>query len=143
MPIDMTDESTLKASIAGKSDHEIAELGNGSPGGIVGILDQMFDRMAASFNPDAAAGKSAILQYEIALPDGSIRPYTFRVADGKCELDKAATDSARMTMTIAFADWLRLATKELDGMSAFMSGSIKIRGDLMFAQTTANWFGAA
>jgi putative sterol carrier protein len=96
--------------------------------------------MVQSFKPEAAAGKSVVIQYELGTPDG-VRAYTLTVDNGTCTLDKSGTDSARVTMQMAIQDFLRLAAGDLDGMKAFMGGKLKLKGDMMFAQQMQNWFG--
>ena len=138
MAIDMSSTAAMKGSVGGKSDEEILAEADGS-GGPKAVLDQMFEGMATAFKPEAAAGKSAVLAYEITTPSDT-HSYAMKVADGTCELHKGAVEGARITMVMSFPDWLRLAAGEIDGMKAFMSGKLKIRGDMMFAQTMASWF---
>ncbi|MGH2785551.1 MAG: SCP2 sterol-binding domain-containing protein [Actinomycetota bacterium] len=138
MAIDISSPTAIKDSVAGKSDEQILEDAKGS-GGAKGVLDQMFEGMVTAFKPEAAAGKTAVLAYEITTPEEA-HSYALKVDNGTCELHKGPVESARITMVMAFPDWLRLAAGELDGMKAFMSGKLKIRGDMMFAQQMATWF---
>jgi putative sterol carrier protein len=62
------------------------------------------------------------------------------VAGGKCEVVKGAAGPARVTLALAFPDFLRLVSNKLDGMQAFFSGKLKLTGDMMFAQTMQGWF---
>jgi putative sterol carrier protein len=45
-----------------------------------------------------------------------------------------------VTLGMALPDFLRFITGKLDGMQAFMSGKLKLAGDMMFAQTMQTWF---
>ena len=95
--------------------------------------------MGAAFVPEAAAGQSAIVQYDVTGPDGT-HSYQLKVADGKCVVHKGAGEPARVTLTLALPDFLKLIGGKLDGMQAFMSGKLRIGGDMMFAQTMQSWF---
>ena len=53
---------------------------------------------------------------------------------------KGAGGPAKTTLTLNAADFLRLITGKLNGMQAFMSGKLKIGGDMMFAQVMQGWF---
>ena len=63
-----------------------------------------------------------------------------RIADGRCEIDKGRAESPRVTIRIALADFLRLITGNANGMQLFMTGKLKVSGDLFFAQTYQSWF---
>ena len=45
-----------------------------------------------------------------------------------------------MTLGLSLPDFLRLILGSLDGMQAFMSGKLKIGGDVMLAQVMQSWF---
>ena len=45
-----------------------------------------------------------------------------------------------MTLGQSLPDFLRFIAGELDGMQAFMSGKLRLSGDLMFAQNMQRWF---
>ena len=127
----------LAALIEGHSDEEItAEL---QKQGIDKVLGEVFGAMAAAFVPANAAGQSAIVQYDVTAPDGT-HSYQLKVADGKCQLQKASGEAARVTLGLALPDFLRLIAGKLDGMQAFMTGKLRLSGDMMFAQTMQTWF---
>ncbi len=46
----------------------------------------------------------------------------------------------RVALTLAAPDFLRLITGKLNGVNAFMSGKLKLKGDMMLAQTMQGWF---
>ena len=95
--------------------------------------------MPAPFNPDKGGGQQAVCQYEINAPD-STHEYAMRIADGRCEIDKGRAESPRVTIRMALADFLRLITGNANGMQLFMTGKLKVSGDLFFAQTYQSWF---
>ena len=92
-----------------------------------------------SFSPEKAAGQQAVVQYEIGAPDGT-HEYAMRIADGRCEIEKGRAESPRVTIRIGLADFLRLITGGANGMQLFMTGKLKVSGDLFFAQTYQSWF---
>ena len=51
-----------------------------------------------------------------------------------------SADTARVTFTIGGADFLRLVTGNAQGPMLFMSGRLKIEGDMMFAASAASLF---
>ena len=48
-------------------------------------------------------------------------------AEGKVSEDGGAADT---TIKIAWADWQAMADGQLDGMTAFMTGKLKVEGDM-------------
>lgn len=129
----------LAEMIEGKSDDEINEVGKQQ--GYKTILSPIFQGMASRFQPDKAAGQSAVIQYDITTPDETIS-YSMSVADGKCALEEGPGENPRVTLEISFPNWLRMIAGKADGMQLFMSGQLKITGDMMFAQVVQSWFGA-
>ncbi|HEV7866016.1 MAG TPA: SCP2 sterol-binding domain-containing protein, partial [Acidimicrobiia bacterium] len=127
----------LAAMIEGKSDDEInagvAEMGTEK------VLGQIFDYMATRFQPERAAGQSAVIGWDITGPDAT-HSYQLTVADGTCTVSAGNAEPARVTLGMALPDFLRFLTGKLDGMQAFMAGKLKLSGDMMFAQTMQTWF---
>jgi putative sterol carrier protein len=127
----------LVALIEGKSDDEIValikELGED------GFFGGIFEVMAQRFLPDKAAGKTAVIQYDIAMPEG-VKTYQVVVAGGTCTTGPGAGQEASVTLALSAPDFLRLISGKLNGMQAFMSGKLKLKGDMMLAQTMQGWF---
>lgn len=127
----------LAAMIEGKTDDEInagvAELGTEK------VLGQIFDYMAGRFQPERAAGQSAVIGWDITSPEGT-HSYQLKVADGTCTTTSGNAEPARVTLGMALPDFLRFLTGKLDGMQAFMAGKLKLSGDMMFAQSMQSWF---
>jgi putative sterol carrier protein len=134
---DLTNPATIGAAIEGLSDDEINALA--STQGVDNILTPLFSGMQASFAPERAAGQSAIIQYDLTAPDGA-HPWMITVADGTCQVAPGSAPDARITLGLGLPDFLRLTAGKLDGMTAFMSGKLKVGGDMMFAPVFQTWF---
>jgi putative sterol carrier protein len=137
--IDASDYSSLKAAVEQRSNEELVSDIQSQEGGVDGVLERVFAGMAESLNPTKAAGQSAVVQYEIGAPDGA-HEYAMRIADGRCEIEQGRAESPRVTIRIGLADFLRLITGNAIGMQLFMTGKLKVSGDLFFAQTYQSWF---
>jgi putative sterol carrier protein len=129
----------LSQLLEGRSDEEINEFA--AQAGVDTLLAQIFEGMRAAFVPERAAGQSAVAQWDVTAPDGT---HTFQVkmADGECTVGPGTGESARVTLGLTLPDFLRFVSGQLDGMQAFMSGKLKLSGDMMFATTMQNWFDA-
>jgi len=127
----------LAATLEGRSDEEITQ-------GVVAqgadtVLGQIFAGMVEAFLPQKAGSQSAVIQYDINV-GGTVHTYQLKIAGGKCELVKGAAGPARVTLALQAPDFLRLVTGTLNGMQAFMTGKLKLTGDMMFAQVMQGWF---
>ena len=134
---DIGSRDELAAMIDGKSDDEInagvAERGTEK------VLGQIFDYMAGRFQPDRAGNQNAVIGWDITSPEGT-HSYQLKVADGTCTVAQGNAEPARVTLGMALPDFLRFLTGQLDGMQAFMTGKLKLSGDMMFAQSMQAWF---
>ncbi len=127
----------LAATLEGRSDDEIVQGVQAQ--GIDTVLDQIFAGMKDAFLPEKAGNQSAVIQYDVNAA-GKVHTYQLKVANGKCELAKGAGGPARVTLALGLADLLRLVSGKLNGMQAFMTGKLKLTGDMMFAQVMQGWF---
>jgi len=137
--IDASDFSALSAAVERHSNEELVAAIQQQEGGVDGVLGQVFAGMAESFNPAKAAGQQATVQYEISSPTGT-HEWAMRIADGNCEVEEGRAESPRVTIRMALGDFLRLITGQANGMQLFMTGKLKVSGDLFFAQTYQSWF---
>ncbi|HKN90054.1 MAG TPA: SCP2 sterol-binding domain-containing protein [Acidimicrobiia bacterium] len=134
---DIGSRDELAAMIEGKSDDEInagvAERGTEK------VLGQILAYMATRFVPERAGGQSAVIGWDVTSPEGT-HQYQLKVADGTCTAVSGSAEPARVTLGMALPDFLRFLTGKIDGMQAFMTGKLKLSGDMMFAQSMQAWF---
>ena len=130
----------LAASLEGRTDAEI--LAGCEAQGIETVLGQIFAGMGEAFLPEKAGAQSATIQYDVTA-GSKTHTYQLKCADGKCEIVNGAGGPARVTLTLALPDFLRLVSGKLNGMQAFMAGKLKLGGDMMFAQVMQGWFKGA
>lgn len=93
--------------------------------------------MPKAFKAEAAGNLKATIQYAIAQPMYAV------IGDGSCEVHDGTAENPSVTIRISDDDLVRLLTGELDGMSAFMTGKLKLDGDMMLAQRLGSLFDAA
>lgn len=132
-----TSAADLSAVLEGRSDDDINGFIKGQ--GYDTVLGQIFSEMQGRFLAEKAAGRSAVIQYDVNTPEGT-EAYRVVVADGTCTTSKGAGPDPTVTLVLSLADFLRLVSGKLNGVQAFMSGKLKIRGDMMLAQTMQGWF---
>jgi putative sterol carrier protein len=101
-------------------------------------VKQIFDEMPTSFNPDAAKGMNAVIQFNLS-GDGGGNYHTI-IKDGKCSVQEGTHAAPNMTMTIGAQDYVDMITGKLNGQMAFMSGKLKIAGDMGLAMKLQTLF---
>jgi putative sterol carrier protein len=77
----------------------------------------------------AAAGHQATIQQVIGGPDGDV-PYWIVIADSAIDMGTGTVDGADATITENYETAVKLATGELSPVTAFMTGKIKIAGNM-------------
>lgn len=93
------------------------------------IFNEMQKRMDA--NPAKLAGMKAVFQFDISGADPGI--YSVAIADGKAVVSEGTSASSNITITMASNDFADMVEGKLDGVTAFMGGKLKVKGDMMLA----------
>ena len=129
------DPSQAAAAVANVTPEQLAEGMRSEMRGA--ILDQVFTQMREHIKSDAAASTDAVVHWKIGgRPDGGEDLYEVVIRAGTCEVnDGEAKEQPTVTLTMDGADFLRLVTNNANGPELFMSGKLKIEGDLAFAST--------
>lgn len=99
---------------------------------------EVFNDMPAAFSPDAAANLDAVIQYDISGENGG--NWTITIKDGACQIQEGTHDAPTVTLSMSDETWLQIVNKETNGMQAFMSGQLKVSGDIMLAQRIEQLF---
>ena len=128
----------LAALIEGRSDEEATR--GVEERGVESVLDGIFQGMAEAFLPDKAAGQSAVVQYDVTVAGAPRTYYQLRIGGGRCEVVKGRADPPRVTLTLSLPDFLRLVAGKLPPVEAFMTGKLKLQGDVMIATAMQSWF---
>jgi len=95
-------------------------------------VTEVFQRMPEVFSATAAKGLDAVFQFDIQGEGGGAWNVTVR--DGACAVDEGTHNDPRVTITMNAENWLALVNRQLNGVQAFMTGKLKVSGDLMLAQ---------
>mgnify|MGYP002642394321 CR=1 FL=1 len=93
---------------------------------------QAFEAMIEKFDVQAAEGLDSVFQWEIVGDGGGV--WHIKVADGNAELSEGRHDSPTVSQICSTELFLSMVNLEVDGMQAFMSGQLKLTGDMMAAQ---------
>jgi putative sterol carrier protein len=98
----------------------------------------VFEGMPGVFKADAAAGVDVVFQWEISGPQGG--SWSVVVKDETCEVNEGSHSSPTTTLRMSDEDFLKMISGELNAMSAYTGGKLKIEGDLMKSQLIEKLF---
>lgn len=98
----------------------------------------IFTAMASRFIPAKAEGVNAVIQFNLSGDNGGL--FWLKIADGKCESGEGQAETPKMTLKAAADDWHAVSTGKMNAMQAFMSGKLKIEGDMGIAMKLQTMF---
>jgi putative sterol carrier protein len=98
----------------------------------------VFSRMPEVFNPHSAKGLDAVFQFHIKGEDGGA--WNVSVKDGVCSVEGGTHETPNVTISMSSKDWIALVNRRLNAVQAFMTGKLKVKGDLMLAQRIYDLF---
>lgn len=101
-------------------------------------IRNLFPVMLERFNPDKANGIAATIVFDLSGENGG--KYWMRINQGEIEGGEGGAEDAAMTLRASADDWYAVATGELNPMTAFMTGRVKIDGDMSLAMKLQTMF---
>jgi putative sterol carrier protein len=119
-----------------------AQLAEGMSGPLRGqILDEVFKRMTEHAKPDKIGAVEAVVHWRIGgRSDGGEDVYETVIRNGTVTVSEEPSATPRLTMRIGGVDFLKLVTGNQSGPGLFMTGKLKLEGDIMFAAGMASMF---
>lgn len=105
------------------------------------VLGEIFRRMEEHIDVDRTRDVEAVIHFRITGgPDGAVDHWEAVIERGTCTVTDQPSRPPRLTLTMDGVDFLKLVTGNASGPKLFMTGRLKIDGDLMFAARTAGLF---
>lgn len=101
-------------------------------------IETAMRRMPKAFDPEKAEGVNATVQYHLTGDEAG--DWLVRIGDGKCEVEQTSVEDASLTLTVDSSDYLNILKGELNAMSAFAEGKLKLKGDLPLAMKLMGFF---
>ncbi len=101
-------------------------------------IAELFETMPGRFNAAAASGITKTLQWNITGDETGI--WAFQIVNGEGQLVPGGVEKPDVTFTTSAKDWIAIAEGKLDSMKAFMTGKLKVTGDMMLAMKVPQFF---
>jgi alkanesulfonate monooxygenase SsuD/methylene tetrahydromethanopterin reductase-like flavin-dependent oxidoreductase (luciferase family)/putative sterol carrier protein len=131
-------ERAFRAFVGRSDDARLARTAGSGAG-----LKVIFGAMERQFVPERAAGFSGDIQYDLRGGDGAVRSWTVTIEDGQARARPGASSDAKLTITVAVADFVRIAAQDLDPVKAVLTGRMELAGDFGVALKLGEMFGQA
>lgn len=96
-------------------------------------MKEVFAGIQAKLNADPAkmAGLTATYQFSLSGDGGG--EYYVVFDNGAAQVNEGTADNPSITISMEAADFQDMVDGKLDGMGAFMSGKLKVTGDMSLA----------
>ncbi len=91
-------------------------------------LRQTLEGMTLTFDPSAAEGLAATIQFDVTGPEPGV--YHLRIAGGECTFHQGAAAYPSLTISTSSDVWLKISQGELAGQEAMMQGLYNTTGDI-------------
>src|SRR5216683_2639256 len=101
-------------------------------------ITELFTGMPGALSSSAAAGMNKTFQWNITGEEAGV--WAFKITNGVGEVITGGVEKPDITITVSDKDWIAITEGKLDATSAFMSGKIKIAGDMMLAMRLQQLF---
>ena len=92
---------------------------------------EIFAAMPSRFNKDAAKGLNATYQFDLSGDNGG--KWNVVINNETCTVNEGPAASPSITISMTAQDYVDMTTGKLNGQVAFMSGKLRIAGDMGLA----------
>jgi putative sterol carrier protein len=97
--------------------------------------------MPAAFVPAKADGVSADVQLHLTGDQGG--DWVVSVRSGQCTVTQGTVANPKLNLTADARDFVGVVTGRVNPVMAFMSGKLKVKGDMSLAARFPSFFGAS
>ena len=100
---------------------------------------EIFKEMPNRFDASKAKDANFSILFDLSGDNGG--QWYAKIADGKCDTGEGAIDNPKATIRMDATDYVKMTSGELNPMAAFMSGKVKVEGDLSAVMQLQSLFG--
>jgi putative sterol carrier protein len=104
------------------------------------VLAAIFGRMPGQFRADRAGSTNTVIRWNITEGPAGTDTYAVVIADGGCTISTDPELEAKVSLTLNGYNFLQLISGNADPMMLFMTGKVKIAGNVTVAASVANLF---
>jgi SCP-2 sterol transfer family len=135
--LETLDVDQVVALVGSASDDQIAEIVDGEAR--PQILGEVFRRMCEEYKPGPGA-QDAVIHWKVTRSEADPDHWEVALEGGACSVTDEPARDPRVAFTVDGVNFLRLVTGNAAGPMLFMSGKLKIDGDVAFAAMMQSMF---
>ncbi|HOV32558.1 MAG TPA: SCP2 sterol-binding domain-containing protein [Candidatus Hydrogenedens sp.] len=94
-------------------------------------IAEFFNQVSSKVDPAKVKGMNVTYQFVITGDDGG--EWAVTINDGQISVTQGKAEKTNITLTISASDFLDLVAGKLNGQTAFLTGKLKIQGDMTLA----------
>ena len=99
----------------------------------------IFAKIPENFDPEKAKDINMVLGFDLSGDNGG--NWSIKIADGAIDVNESPAESPNATISMDGDDYVKMMSGDLNPMMAFMSGKIKVDGDLNSVMKMQSLFG--
>lgn len=101
---------------------------------------ESIEKMKGRFNAGATKGMNSVYQFDLTGDGGG--KYHLVISDGSLAVNPGSHEKPSITVTMAASDFVNMTNGKLNPQLAFMSGKLRIQGDMGLAMKMQQIFPA-
>ena len=102
-----------------------------TPGQVIGAMPEYFQ-------PEKAGNTNATIQFDLSGEQAG--KWFLKVADGQASANEGQVENPNLTLLADGRDAVKIFTGRMDPTAAFMSGKLKVKGDMGLAMRMQSMF---
>ncbi len=101
-------------------------------------IPELMNSIPEYFVPEKAAGVDAVIQFMLSGEKGG--NWYVTIKNMQCSVTEGILPDPKLTFSATAQDCLDIFTGELDGMRAYMTGRLRLKGDMRLAMKIVSFF---
>ena len=101
-------------------------------------VKQFFDELEGKMDATKTAGMNCVYQFDIEGDNGG--QWMVKLNDGTVEVSEGVDEAANIKLTATDENWFAIVSGQINGQTAFLTGKLKIQGDMSLAMKLQSIF---
>jgi putative sterol carrier protein len=100
--------------------------------------DDVFNAMPEAFKPEKAGSVEMVLQFDLSGDHGG--NWVVEIGNGECKTRSGTANKPVTKIHTSDADFMALFNRDLNAVAAYMSGRVRVEGDVVAIMNLLSFF---